>query len=283
MPARLSSLTQSTLTILSYVALKVLGAILLWFAGRWLIRLGVTLLGRALERQNFDRTIAAYIRSGVGILLNIVLLVALLGFFGVETTTFAALLAGVGIAVGVAWSGLLSNFAAGIFLVSLRPFQVGNVVSVAGITGTVRAIGLFGTTLDTADNIHTIIGNGKIFSEIIQNFSANEYRRVDLEVQLAHDVDPRAATMLLQNELRKVPNVLANPAPDVVVLKLTLAGPLLAVRPYCENSHYWQVYFDVNRLIVDSFRRAGYPVPEQHYAINGNLEMAADEIVVKAA
>ena len=283
MPSSLNSLTQSTLTILSYVALKVVGAIVLWVVGRWLIRVATNLLGRSLERKHFDRTIAAYIRASVGILLNVLLVVALLGFFGVQTATFAALLAGVGIAIGAAWSGLLSNFAAGIFLVSLRPFQVGDVVSVAGISGKVRAIGLFGTTIDTPDSVHTIIGNGKVFSEIIQNFSVNEYRRVDLEFQLAHEADLHAVTLLLQNELRRIPNVLVMPAPEVVVLKLTLAGPVLGVRPYCENSHYWQVYFDVNRLVVDSFQRAGYPLPEEHYAIHGSVETAAKEIVGKAA
>lgn len=283
MPSSVNSLTQSTLTILSYVALKVVGAIVLWVVGRWLIRVATNLLGRSLERKHFDRTIAAYIRASVGILLNVLLVVALLGFFGVQTATFAALLAGVGIAIGAAWSGLLSNFAAGIFLVTLRPFQVGDVVSVAGISGKVRAIGLFGTTIDTPDSVHTIIGNTKVFSEIIQNFSVNEYRRVDLEFQLAHEADLRAVTILLENELRRIPNVLVMPAPEVVVLKLTLAGPVLGVRPYCESSHYWQVYFDVNQLVVESFQKAGYSPPEEHYAIHGRLETAAKEIVGKAA
>ena len=283
MQSHMSSLTESTLAVLSYVALKVVGAIILWIIGRWLIKFAVNLMGRALDRQNLDRTLVTYIKSGVGVLLNVILIVALLGFFGVQTTTFAALLAGVGIAVGAAWSGLLSNLAAGVFLVTLRPFQVGDIVSVAGISGTVREIGLFSTTINTFDNVSTIVGNGKIFSEIIQNFSTNDYRRVDLQIQLSHDIDPRAAIAVIQNGLRSIQNVLVQPAPDVEILECNFDGPILVVRPYCRNTDYWQVYFDVNRFMIEKFREIGFPIPEKHYAIHGNLDIASDENVAKAA
>jgi small-conductance mechanosensitive channel len=111
----------------------------------------------------------------MSVVLNIALVVALLGFFGVETTTFAALIAAGGVAVGVAWGGLLANFAAGAFLVFLRPFKVGDFVNAGGVTGTVDAIGLFTTTINTPDNVCTIVGNNKIFADTIQNFSANPY------------------------------------------------------------------------------------------------------------
>ena len=122
----------------------------------------------------------SYIRVSLGVILNIALIIALLGFFGVETTSFAALIAAVGIAIGAAWSGLLSNFAAGILLIILRPFRVGGFITAAGVTGTVQAVHLFGTTINTPDNVSTTVGNGKIFSETLQNFSTNAYRRVDL-------------------------------------------------------------------------------------------------------
>ena len=129
------------------------------------------------------------------------------------------------------------------------------------------------TTVNTLDNIKTIVGNGKIFGDTIQNFSANPYRRVDLMAQLAHGVDPEAAIALLKPVLAQVPNVRAEPAPDVEILTFNLAGPVLAVRPYCANQHYWQVYFDTNRLIRDTFARAGFPVPEQHYAVRGSDDL----------
>jgi len=269
MPLDLTSIAQTTVNLLTQVGLKILGAIVLFVVGRWLIRFATSLVASALNRQKLDATIVSYIRSSLGVLLNIVLIVALLGFFGVQTATFAALLAGVGIAIGAAWSGLLSNFAAGGFLVMLRPFKVGDFVSAGGVVGTVTAIGLFGTTINTPDNVLTIVGNGKIFSDTIQNFSANQFRRVDLQAQLSHSTDHTAAIRLLKERLIQIPNILTDPAPDVEILQFNLAGPVLAVRPYCHNKDYWQVYFDTNRIIRDSFQHAGYGVPAQHYVVGG--------------
>jgi small conductance mechanosensitive channel len=195
------------------------------------------------------------------------LVVAILGFFGVETTSFAALLAAAGVAIGMAWSGLLGNFAAGVFLIILQPFRVGDFVVAGGVTGTVEEVGLFVTSINTLDNIRNIVGNSKIFGDVIQNFSTNAFRRVDLTAQLSHGVDPHQAIAVLKAGLRKIPNVLVDPAPSVEILAFNLAGPMLAVRPFCNNKDYWQVYFDTNILIKDSFTTAGFSVPEQHYLI----------------
>jgi small conductance mechanosensitive channel len=263
----LNAIGENALLILMQVGLKVLGAVVIWIVGRWLIRLAGALISRTLDRQHLDSTIVGYVRSSVGVVLTLALVVALLGFFGVETTTFAALLAAAGIAIGAAWSGLLSNFAAGVFMVILRPFKLGDFITAGGVTGTVHTMGLFGTTIVTPENVLTIVSNSKIFSDNIQNFSANPYRRVDLVAQLGHSTDHAAAIGLLKEGLKRIPNVLATPAPDVEILQFTMAGPVLAVRPYCANAHYWQVYFDTNRLIRELFRDAGYSVPEQHYAV----------------
>jgi small conductance mechanosensitive channel len=264
---------QTVTAVLTAVGLKILGAIAIWIIGRWLIGLALNMMGKALTRQKIDPTLIRYIHSAVAALLNIALVIAILGFFGVETTSFAALIAAAGVAIGMAWSGLLSNFAGGVFLVILQPFKVGDFITAAGVTGTVEEIGLFATTLSTPDNVKTMVGNGKIFGDTIQNFSANAYRRVELTAQLAHDVDPQAAVALLKPALAKVPNVMSTPAPDVEILTFNFAGPVLAVRPYCNNAHYWQVYFDTNRLIRDTFAHAGFPVPEHHYSVRGVEEV----------
>ena len=263
---------QTGLALLTAFALKVLGAIVLWFVGRWLIRFALKIMGRALDRQSFDRTLVVYIQSACGILLNVVLIVALLGYFGVQTASFAALLVGVGLAIGAAWSGLLSNFAAGLFLLVLKPFKVADFVEVGGVTGTVEAIGLFTTTLNTPANVATIVGNAKVFGDTIQNYTRNDYRRVDLTVQLSHEVDPGQAIALLKDGIARIPNVLPTPAPTVEIFEFTLAGPLLVVRPFCANQHYWQVYFDTNRMIRNTFGEAGFPTPEHHHYIHGSLE-----------
>lgn len=262
---------QTGLVIVTQFALKLLGAIVLWFVGRALIRFATGMMGRALDRQALDPTVVGYLRSGLSMLLNVILVVALLGFFGVETASFAALLAGVGIAVGVAWSGLLASFAAGVFLLVLRPFKVGDYIEAGGVTGTVESIGLFATILNTPANVIAIVGNSKVFGDNIMNYTRNDYRRVDMTAQLSHDVNPEQAIALLKDAVARIPNVLANPAAVVEILEFNLAGPLLAVRPFCANQHYWQVYFDTNRLIQSAFSQAGYPVPEHHYSVRGTL------------
>lgn len=260
---------EQTKLILVSVAWKVAGAITLWLVGRWLIGFALRLIGRGLSNQRFDVTLTRYLQTVVGVLLNVALVVAILGFFGVETTTFAALIAAGGVAIGVAWGGLLSNFAAGAFLVFLRPFKVGDFISAAGVSGSVEYIGLFATVINTPDNVRTIVGNSKMFSENIQNFSANPYRRVDLTVTISNSVDHRDAIRIITQRLAAVPNVLASPAPIVDVLQFTPSGPQLCVRPFCETEHYWQVHFDVNRMMREAFSEAGYQVPMPAYAVAG--------------
>ena len=269
METKVNALLQSGWTLAIAIGTRVLEAIVLWIVGRWLIGLVLRMISSAMTRQKIDRTVIRYIQNAVAALLNIILVIAILGFFGVQTTSLAALIAAAGVAIGMAWSGLLSNFAAGIFLVILQPLKVGDFVSAGGVTGTVHEIGLFATSLDTLDNVRNIVGNSKIFGDVIQNFSTNAYRRVDLTAQLAHGVDVQAAAALLRKALAGIPNVMPSPAPDVEILTFNLAGPVLAVRPYCNNKDYWQVYFDTNRLIKETFTTAGYAVPEQHYMVRG--------------
>jgi small conductance mechanosensitive channel len=240
---------------------KVIAIILFWIVGRWLIGLVGRMLQSVLEKQKVDPTLMRYIGNFVAVTLNIVLVVAILGYCGIQTTTFAALVAGVGIAIGAAWGGLLSNLAAGIFLVVLHPFKVGDFVTAAGITGTIKEIGLFVTTINTPDNVMTLVGNAKIFADSIQNYTANAYRRVELKCQLAGSADHVAAMQLLREKLADVPNVLGQPAVEVEILEFNLVGPVLAVRPFCHNDHYWQVYFDGNRAIRESLAAAGFPAP----------------------
>jgi len=121
----------------------------------------------------------------------------------------------------------------------------------------------------------TIVGNGKIFADIIQNYFTNPYRFVDLKAQLNHS-GSQPAIQLLKERLAKIPNVKTDPARDVEILEFNLAGPVLAVRPYCPTDHYWQVYFDTNRVIRESFGAAGFPVPEQHLAIRNQAGSAAN-------
>jgi len=249
------------------VGLRLLGALAVFIVGRYLIGLAVRMVSRGLERQHVDPTLLRYIGSVVSVSLNVLLVVAILGYFGVETTSFAALVAAMGIAIGAAWAGLLSNFAAGVFVVVLRPFKVGDFITAGGVTGTVEQIGLFATQFLTPDNVHTVVGNGKIFSDTIQNFSSTPFRRVDRTAQLAHGVDIQDAIQRLKRRLALVAHVEQTPAPDVELLDFNAMGPVLAVRPYTNNAYYWQVYFDTNTVIAEEFGAAGYPVPSTQTVI----------------
>ena len=244
--------------------LKVVGAIVAYIVGRILIGVASNLVVSILEKQKVEPTVIRYIGSFVTVALNVILVVAILGYFGVETTSFAALVAGLGVAIGAAWGGLLSNFAAGAFILILRPFKVGDYVLAGDVEGTVRLIGLFSTVIDTPDNVHTLVGNAKVMAGTIKNFSNNPYRRVELLAQIDHSVDPKDAIARLKSVLSTIPNVEKTPAPDVEILTFNERGPVLAVRPYCNTAHYWQVYFDTNRTIREVFGEAGYPAAESH-------------------
>jgi small conductance mechanosensitive channel len=243
--------------------LKLLGALAAWVIGRWLIGLALRLMGAALRRGGkVDQTLTHYLTSILSVLLNVILVMAILDIFGVKTTSFAALLAGAGLAIGTAWGGLLSHFAAGVFMQVLRPYKVGDFVTVGGTTGTVKELGLFGTTLITPDNVTTIVGNNTVFSGQIQNFSTLPYRRVDCLAKVANSVDVTDAMARLKVAVAAIANVATTPAPDIEILQFTPEGPLLCVRPYTHTDNYWQVYFDTHKAVVSTFGSAGYPVPE---------------------
>ena len=243
------------------IGLKILAAIVFWVVGRWLIGVAVNLVRASLERQKVDPTVLRYLGSVITVTLNVLLVIGILGYFGIQTTTFAALIAAAGVAIGMAWSGLLSNFAAGAFMIVLRPMKVGDFVTVAGVTGTVTELGLFTTTINTPDNVQTIVGNNRVFSDNIQNFTVNPFRRVDLKCQLSGAADHRAAMALLREKIALIPNVVSTPGVDVEILDFTLVGPVLVVRPYCHNDHYWQVYFATNQVIREALAEAGFPAP----------------------
>lgn len=245
---------------------NILGALAIWIIGGWVITGIRNLIKKSMVARNLDPTLATYVDTSVGVLLKILLIVAILSTLGVATTSFAAILAAAGVAIGMAWSGLLANFAAGVFLILLRPFKVGDAITAGGVTGEVKEIGMFATTIHTGDNVKVVVGNNKIFSDNIVNYSANSHRGVDLRCQIAHVVDPKDAIARLKARVSQVANVQKSPEPVVEILEFNASGTLLVVRPFCHNNHYWQVYFDTNKAIQEVCGAAGYPVPETRSA-----------------
>jgi small conductance mechanosensitive channel len=257
------------------IAIKLLAAIAFWIVGRWLIGRVIALLSATLNRNDVDPTLTKYLGSIVAVALNIALVIGILGYFGVQTTSFAAMLAGAGVAIGAAWSGMLGNFAAGAFMLVLRPFKVGDQISAGGVTGRVHELGLFGTTLVTADNVMTLVGNGKIFGDNVMNYSALPARRVERIAQVSGAVDPQDAIARFAAAIAAIPNVVADPAPEVCVIDITALGPVIAVRPYCHADHYWQVWADTNEAILRVNKEAAWPAPTPVQRIIQDLPVVA--------
>jgi len=245
--------------------LKVLAAIVIWVIGSILVNTLAKVVRRVLTTRQLEPTMVNYAISALQVLLRVLLIMGILEVCGIPTTSFAAMIGAVGVALGVAWSGLLSNFAAGVFLVVLRPFKVGDYISAAGQTGNITDIGLVTTTMLTDNNLRVIIGNNKLFSDIIINYNVQPTRRIDLRCQIAYGVDPADAITRLTEKVAQIPNALSTPAPNVVILEFNASGTLLAVRLHAPTPSFGQVYNDTNCVIAATCAEAGWPAPATHH------------------
>jgi small conductance mechanosensitive channel len=260
--ALLNQLKALALTDALPFMLKLAGALVLWFIGRTVIGGFQRVLQITLQKRKLDATLIRYIESLFGSSLTILLLLGLLGLMGIETTSFAALLAAAGIAIGSAWAGLLSNFAAGVFLLVLRPFRVGEEISAGGVTGLVHEIGLFVTTVDTPDNVRIFVGNSRLFGDNIINFHSHPHRRLVVKVPLVHGTDVAAVRRALEARLVGMPDVLAEPPVSTEVAEFTVIGPVLAVQAWCEPRRAEPLQGPLNNAISEALMAAGYTIPE---------------------
>ena len=245
--------------------LKVLAAIVIWVIGSILVNTLAKVVRRVLTTRQLEPTMVNYAISALQVLLRVLLIMGILEVCGIPTTSFAAMIGAVGVALGVAWSGLLSNFAAGVFLVVLRPFKVGDYISAAGQTGNITDIGLVTTTMLTDNNLRVIIGNNKLFSDIIINYNVQPTRRIDLRCQIAYGVDPADAIARLTEKVAQIPNALSTPTPSVVIQEFNASGTLLAVRLHAPTPSFGQVYNDTNCVIAATCAEAGWPAPATHH------------------
>ncbi len=243
-------------------AWKILGAFAVWIAGGFFIRATQKILQAALKRKHVDSTLTTYANSAAGLALKLLLVIAILGIFGIETTSFSAILAAAGVAIGMAWSGLLSNFAAGIFLILFRPFKVGDTIAAAGVSGTVREIGMFATTVDSNDNLRLFVSNNKIFSDNILNYSSNPYRIATFKVQLSSEVNPTEATAKLVESLSKIQGIESTPRVVGDIAEFNPTGTLVSLRVACHQSQYSNVVALGNQAIYETLKKANYPAPE---------------------
>ncbi|MDX5361216.1 MAG: mechanosensitive ion channel [Alphaproteobacteria bacterium] len=251
--------------------LSIVGAILILIGG-WIIS-GWAKRGfeRALARAGLDQTIRPVLGSVVRYGILLVTLVVVLNQFGVQTASLIAVLGAAGLAIGLALQGTLSNVAAGVMLLILRPIKVGEFVEAAGTSGTVKSIDLFTTELATADNVYISVPNSAIFGQVITNYSRNPTRRLDLTLSIDYEDDMDKAIALARDVLEGDPRILAEPAPTVAVKALGASSVDIAVRGFATTADYWGAYFDITKRLKERCDAAGIsiPFPQQVLTVRG--------------
>lgn len=266
-------LIETTLTLLSTWGLQVIGAIAVLVVGRWiagLLRRGVT---RGLERARVDATLVPFLSGMTYYLALAVVVIAVLGLFGIETTSLVAVVGAAGLAVGLAMQGTLSNFSSGVMLLVFRPFGKGDFVEVAGVMGTVQQIGIFTTTLSTPDNVRIIVPNSSVSGAIISNYSANDTRRNDMVFGVSYTDDLAKAEDAIRRVLASDSRVLKEPEPMVAVAELADSSVNFVVRPWCSKDDYWPLRFELMRRIKEELESSGCSIPfpqRDLHIINGN-------------
>ena len=247
-----------------WIIFKILVAFVIYFIGKQLIKWIMRVMDRAFSHHKVETSLQKFLRSFVRVILTLVLILAVVQTLGINTSSFLALFASAGLAIGMALSGTLQNFAGGVILLILRPYKVGDYIEAQGQKGTVSEIGLFQTRLITTDNRIVYVPNNSIATSIIDNYSQSETRRVEWELSISYgddvDVARREILAILQSDER----VLADPAPQVYVKTLNSSSVDLSVRAWVANDHYWVLYYDMNERMYKELPSKGinFPFPQ---------------------
>jgi small conductance mechanosensitive channel len=253
---------QKVIDIISTWGLSVVGALAIlvigFMAAGWASRLTQSALGKT---KKVDETLCHFLASVVRYAIIIFTLLAVLDRFGVETTSFIAVLGAAGLAVGLAFQGILSNIAAGVMLLLFRPFKVGQVIETGGIAGKVEVISLFTTELNTPDNVHIVVPNGQLWGAALKNFSHNATRRVDITVGIDYADDIGKAFDIMKAVIDRDTSIHADPAPAMMVTNLGESSVDIQVRLWCAADDYWGIKFDLNRQLKEALDAGGITIP----------------------
>lgn len=263
--SHIEQLIQQGITFCVEAGKSILVALLIYIVGRFLVSLLNKLLTKALERRNIDPTIKTFLQSFVNILLTVLLIVAVVSALGINTTSFAALLASVGVAAGMALSGNLSNFAGGLIILLLKPFKVGDYVEAQNVAGIVDGIQIFHTVLRTVDNKVIYLPNGALSGGNIVNYSQQTHRRVDIPVSVEYGQDVEQVRQVLLELFKQDERILNEPAaPFVALSKLGDSSVDLTIRLWVKAADYWDVFFQTQESIYTEFNKRGisFPFPQ---------------------
>jgi len=243
---------------------RVIGAILIWIIGSWIIKKLVKGISKVMAKRNYDESLQKFLINLIGWLFKIILILTILGTLGVETTSFAAILAAAGLAIGMALQGSLGNFAGGVLLMIFKPIKIGDLIEAQGELGVVKEIEIFTTKIVTPTNKEVIIPNGALSNGNITNYSTEGKLRVDLTIGVSYDADIKQTKDVLMKVLTDNPQVLQDPAPSVNVSELADSSVNFAVRPYATVADYWDVYFGTLEKCKVALDAAGIEIPYPH-------------------
>jgi len=244
--------------------IKVIGAILIWIIGSWFIKKIMKGMKKVMSKRDYDESLQKFLLNLTSWILKILLIITLLGTLGVPTTSFAAVIAAAGLAIGLALQGSLANFAGGVLIMIFKPIKIGDLIEAQGELGVVKEIEIFTTKLTGLSNREIIIPNGALSNGNIINYTTEGTRRVDLTFGVGYDSDIKKTKDVLMNVLKSHPLVLKNPEPTVNVSALADSSVNFAVRPWCKGEDYWTVYFDVTEQTKEALDAAGIEIPYPH-------------------
>jgi len=244
---------------------KIVGALVIFYGGRWLAGLAVGALRKVMQRQEIDKTLETFVCNLVRMALLVVVIIAAISALGIQTASFIAIFGAAGLAVGLALQGSLSNFAAGVLIVLFRPYKVGDWVEAAGISGAVEQVQILTTVLKTGDNKQIIVPNSQIMDSIITNYSANDTRRVDMVVGVSYDDDLDKVRKTVEELVAADDRILDEPACTIAISELADSSVNFVVRPWVKSADYWGVMFDLTEAIKKRFDQDGisFPFPQQ--------------------
>ena len=244
--------------------LKVIGAIIVWVVGSWVIKKIIKATRKMMTKADYDASLQKFLLNFLSWGLKIVLVITLLGTLGIPVASFAAILAAAGLAVGLALQGSLGNFAGGVLLMIFKPIKIGDLIEAQGEIGVVKEIEIFTTKLTGLSNREIIIPNGALSNGNIINYTTEGTRRVDLIFGVGYDSDIKKTKEVLLNVLTSHPKVLQDPAPLVAVMELADSSINFATRPWCKAEDYWAVYFDITEQTKEALDAAGIDIPYPH-------------------
>jgi small conductance mechanosensitive channel len=251
-------------------------ALIVYFVGSFLIKWGVRLITKMLEKSKVDRSLYSFLTSIVNVVAWFLLIIVIVSILGIETSSFIALFASAGVAIGMALSGTLQNFAGGVMILLFKPFKVGDFIEAQGYAGVVKEIQIFNTIIRTGDAQIIIIPNGGLSTGTMKNSTAEQYRRVDLEFQFAYGSDVDEVRQAIAEVISANPLVLQGPvddsenvaAPWMGISKLGDSGVTILTRSWCKGTDYWPVYFGLNETVYQTLKTKGFMFPFNRMDVN---------------